>query len=91
MSLATYQGRDTDQLDIKSAFLNGDLVQHICMILTSSIGLDGKILLLDKTRYGLKQVPLAWIEKVSVALAEREFISVLFDRCVLLSADHKMM
>ena len=60
IALATHLGLDTDQLDIKLAFLNGDLVEEIWMVPPPGIGLDGKILRLDKALYGFKQPPLAW-------------------------------
>ena len=68
-ALATYLSLDTDQLHIKSAFLNGDLVEEICMVPAPGIGLNGKIVGLDKALYGLKQAPLAWFEKLSQGLA----------------------
>ena len=57
---ATDLGLDTDQLDLQSAFWNGDLVEEIWMVPTAAIGLDGKISQLDKALYSLKQAPLAW-------------------------------
>ena len=59
IALATHLGLDTDQLDIKSAFLNRDLVEEIWMVHPPGIGLDGKILGLDKALYGLEQAQLA--------------------------------
>ena len=59
LALATHLGLDTQQLDIKSAFLNGDLVAEICMIHPPGISVDGKILRLDKELYVVKQAPLA--------------------------------
>ena len=53
IALATHLGLDTDQLDIKSPFLNGDLVEEIWMVSTPGIGLDGKILRLDIALYSL--------------------------------------
>jgi len=47
-----------EQLDIKSAFLNGELKEEIWMIPPPSISLDGKILRLYKALYSLKQAPL---------------------------------
>ena len=61
------------------------------MIPPSSIGLDGKILWLDKGLYGLKQAPLAWFEKLSYVLAEIDFISLPFDPCVCISTDHMII
>ena len=61
------------------------------MVPPPGIGLDGMILGLDKARYGLKQAPLGWFEKLSEAVAEIAFISLPFDPCVFLSADHKII
>ena len=47
IALAIQLSLDTDPLEIKSAFLNGDLVEEICMVPPPGIGLDGKILRLD--------------------------------------------
>ena len=42
IALATQLGLDTDQLDIKAAFLNGDLVVEIWMVFPPGSSLDGK-------------------------------------------------
>ena len=89
--LATHLGLDSDQLDIKSVFLYGDLVEEIWMVPPPGIGVDGKILGLDKALYGLKQGPLTWFEKLSEALAEIAFISLPFNPCVFITADHKII
>ena len=59
IALATHLSLATDDLDIKSAFLNADLVAEIWIIPPPGIGLNAKILGLDKALYGLKQAPLA--------------------------------
>ena len=61
------------------------------MVPPPGIGLDRKILGLDKARYGLKEALLAWFEKLSDALAEIGFMSLALDPCVFLSADHKII
>ena len=91
IALGTHLGLDTDQLDIKSGFLNGDLVEEIWMVPPPGISLDGKILRLAKALYGLKQAPLARFEKLSEALSEIGFISLPFDPCDFISADHKII
>jgi len=58
IDLATHLDLDMEQLDIKSAFLNTDLVEEIWMLPPPGIGLDGKILRLRKALHGLKQAPL---------------------------------
>jgi len=44
IALATHLDLNMEQLDIKSIFLNGDLVEEIWMLSPPGIGLDGKIL-----------------------------------------------
>ena len=61
------------------------------MVPPPGIGLDGKILRLDKAIYGLKQAPLAWFEKLSEAFAAIGFISLPCDPCVFISTDHKII
>ena len=61
------------------------------MVPPPGIGLDGKILRLDKALNSLKQAPLAWFGKLSEALASIGFISLPFDPCVFISADHKII
>ena len=60
LSLAAMYNLDLQQLDIKTAFLNGILTEEIWMHPPPGIGLDGKILLLKKALYGLKQVSHRW-------------------------------
>ena len=90
IALATNLGLDTDQLDIKCAFLNVDLVEQSWLIDLPGIGLDAKILAVDEARYGTKQEPLPWFVKLCEALAEIGFISLPFDPCVFISGDHKI-
>ena len=68
-----------EQLDIKRAFLNGELREHIWMTPPPGIGLDGKVLLLKKALYGLKQGLLIWYEKLSLVLAQMGFNLLHFD------------
>ena len=63
--LATAATRDLEilQLDVKTAFLNGDLEETIYMEQPEghiTAGHEKKVCLLKKTIYGLKQSPRAW-------------------------------
>ena len=64
---------------------------EIWIVLPPGIGLDGKILGLERGLYGLKQAPLAWFEKLCEELADIGYISLPFDPCVFISADHKII
>jgi len=84
IALAGNLGLLLEQLDIKTAFLNGDLTEEIWMIPPLGMGLDGKVLLLKKALYGLKQAPLKWYEKLSSVLASMGFKPLHFDPCVFI-------
>ena len=91
MSLATDLGLETDLRGMKSVFLNGDLVEEIWMIPPPGIGLNVKILRLDKALYSHKQAPPMWFETLSEALAQIGFISRACDPCVFISEKHKII
>jgi hypothetical protein len=52
-------------MDVKSAFLHGDLTEEIYMEQTPGFEKDGSLVCqLKKSLYGLKQAPKAWYEKI---------------------------
>ena len=61
-SLVAYFGWKLQQLDVKNAFLHGNLEGKVFMDLPSRFqeGESGKVCRLKKARYGLKQSPRAW-------------------------------
>jgi hypothetical protein len=64
-------------MDVRSAFLNGDLHEEVYVAqLTGfiSIGSDHKILRLRKALYGLHQEPRAWNEKLDDTLVSFSFV-----------------
>ena len=58
-TLAATQDLEVQNIDIKTAFLNGDLEEEIFMEMPPGYQLDGKVWKLKKTLYGLKQAPRA--------------------------------
>lgn len=85
ITLATNVNLNLEQLDIKTAFLYGDLDEEIWMNPPLGIGVDGKVLCLRKAHYSLKQAPLKWYEKLSSVLAKLGFSLFVFDPCVYIS------
>ena len=71
-----------EQLDIKTAFLNGKLDKEIWVQPPPGIGLEGKYLRLRKALYGLKQAPLKWYEKFTSVLISLGYQPLQFDPCM---------
>ena len=79
LALSAAQGWKVFQLDIKSAFLNGDLDVEIFMNQPEGFVVKGKesfICKLKKSLYGLKQAPRAWYTKIL-----RYFANIGFSKC----------
>lgn len=63
LALAAQESWLVYQLDVKSAFLNGDLKEEVYVKQPLGFvlpGLEGKVCKLKKILYGLKHVPRAW-------------------------------
>ena len=75
------------QMDVKNAFLNGDLHEEVYMSPPPGIAHQpGEVCRLRKALYGLKQAPRAWFEKFSTVITSLGFRasnhdSALFVRC----------
>ena len=89
--LATHLSLYTDQLDIKSVSVNGDLVEEIWMVPPPVIGLDRKILPLDKALHGLKHAPLGCFEKLSQSLAQVSHMYLPWNPYVHISVDQRLI
>ena len=65
LSLAANLDWPLQQLDVKNAFLNGDLEEEVYMDSPPGFEsqLNQKICKLQKSLYGLKQSPRAWFER----------------------------
>jgi hypothetical protein len=84
LALAAHYNLELAQVDVKSAFLHGNLKEDIWMLPPPGIGLSSKILHLKKSLYGLKQAPNKWYDKLSSVLVEKGFIATHFDPCVFI-------
>ncbi len=64
--LALTQNMQIHQLDVKTAFLNGRLDEEIYMSLPDGFSHeDGRVCLLKRAIYGLRQAPKAWNDRLS--------------------------
>src|SRR5665213_696656 len=72
------------QMDVKTAFLNGDLNEKIYMIVPERIDHDviSAVCKLNRTLYSLKQSPRMWNQKIDQYLINQQYIR--------LHADHSL-
>lgn len=76
LSLAANLNWQLCRLDVKNAFLNGDLAEEVFMDIPSGFerfyGM-GKVCKLRKSFYGLKQSPRAWFDRFSKAVKRHSY------------------
>jgi len=81
---------ELQQLDVKTAFLHGDLEETIYMDQPEGFLAEGKedhVCQLKKSLYGLKQSPRQWYKRFDAFMTTHEFSRSAFDSCVY----HKKM
>jgi hypothetical protein len=80
MAIAVSKGWSLRQIDVKNAFLHGDLKEEIFMspppgLFPSSV----EVCCLKRSLYGLKQAPRAWFEKFCTTLLDFTFTQSQYD------------
>jgi hypothetical protein len=79
VALAACRGWDIFQLDVKSAFLHGELREDVYVHQPEGYvkkGKENKVYKLHKALYGLKQAPRAWFSRI-----ESQFVKEGFQKC----------
>jgi hypothetical protein len=88
LSLAAAQDLELLQLDVKTAFLNGDIDEELYMDQPTGFKEDSQMVcLLKKGLYGLKQASRAWNEKFNHFLIQYGFTRSNADSCVYFQRD----
>ncbi|WVZ61751.1 LOW QUALITY PROTEIN: hypothetical protein U9M48_011574 [Paspalum notatum var. saurae] len=76
LAVAAHHGWSVHHMDVKSAFLNGELVEEFYVAQPpgfTAAGHEEKVLRLHKALYGPRQVPRAWNAKLDASLHELGF------------------
>lgn len=76
INLAASNGWEIHHLDVKTAFLHGELKETVYVTQPEGFIIKGneeKVYKLNKALYGLKQAPRAWNEKLNQILRELKF------------------
>ena len=76
LALAASEGWPVHHMDVKSAFLNGELRENVYVAQLPGFlvaGKEHKVLRLIKALYGLRQAPRAWYAKLDASLASLGF------------------
>jgi len=82
LHLATIMNWELKQMDVKNAFLHGDLTETVYMKQPAGFvnkALPNHVCLLHKSLYGLKQSPRAWFDKFSNFLLSFGFVCSFSD------------
>ncbi|CAH9139832.1 unnamed protein product [Cuscuta epithymum] len=85
VALAAINDLVVHQMDVKTAFLNGDLEEEIYMRQPEGYvvpGQENKVCKLKRSLYGLKQAPKQWYEKFNNTVVGNGFTVNASDSCV---------
>ncbi|GJR88650.1 retrovirus-related pol polyprotein from transposon TNT 1-94 [Tanacetum coccineum] len=84
LSLTACEDYELEQLDVKTAFLHGNLEETIYMRQPPGFeeGTRNKVCLLKKSFYGLKQSPRQWYKRFDVYMISNGFSCSNYDSCV---------
>lgn len=77
IALAASRGWRIHHLDVKTAFLHGDLKETVFLSQPEGFkvkGSEDKVYKLNKALYGLRQAPRAWNEKLNKVLEKLQFV-----------------
>ena len=85
LALVAIYDLELEQLDVKTAFLHGDLDEDIYMEQPEGFVVEGKselVCKLKKSLYGLKQSPRQWYKRFDHFMLESGFHRSIKDACV---------
>ena len=90
-ALITLNGWTCHQMDVVTAFLNGDVLEEIYIHSPQGYSHSGKVLRLLKALYGLKQSPRLWYRKLRQWLLQNNWSISKYDECVFYNYDKQLI
>lgn len=84
LSLVVYEDLELEQMDVRTAFLHGNLDEEIFMEQPDGFEQGGKdkVCLLKKSLYGLKQAPRQWNKRFDKFMKDQNFKRSVQNQCV---------
>ena len=85
LAFVTLFDLELEQLDVKTAFLHGELEEEIYMRQPEGFAVPGKeqlVCKLKKSLYGLKQAPRHWYKRFDTFMIEQGYTRSRYDNCV---------
>ena len=90
LAVAAASKWDLFQMDVKNAFLNGDLSKEVYMQPPPGLSIESnKVCHLRHALYGLKQVPRAWFAKFSSIISRLGYMASHYDSALFLCRTDK--
>ncbi|RVX23720.1 Retrovirus-related Pol polyprotein from transposon TNT 1-94 [Vitis vinifera] len=90
LAVAAAHKWDLFQMDVKNAFLNGDLSEEVYMQPPPGLSVESnKVCHLRRALYGLKQAPRAWFAKFSSTIFRLGYIASPYDSALFLRCTDK--
>lgn len=91
LAVANRKDMHIHQMDVKSAFLNGELKEDIYMELPEGFKRGNKVCKLNKALYGLKQASREWNEKFNEFMTRIGFERCASDQCLYVKKQNEEM
>lgn len=87
LSIANHHNMEIHQMDVKCAFLNGELNEEIYMLQPEGYEKGNKVCKLIKAIYGLKQASRMWNQKFNEFMMRIGFKRCVSDQCLYIKND----
>lgn len=94
LALSAKKNWGVHHLDVKTAFLNGDIKEDVYVAQPEGFektGKEGFVYKLKKALYGLRQAPRAWYAKLSSYLEKLGFVKCPYEPAVYVRKEHDEM